>query len=431
MNRIILIGNGFDVAHDLETSYKQFIDDYWRRVCNLLFERLKQLDANRTSSRTFNDTKIYGISNHDSNIYFKNLPPTSEIEPFKNYKELEKQEDLISNLEFKNKFLEKITKNVSLKNWVDIEIEYYDSLKQIIIPDYQSKSDSNNNFKYESVTDLNKDFDKIKEYLIAYLHDVIKNRDINPFKNIHEIIYSYIKYQDFPEKIVTKKAEEEYKKLEEGRIEKSDLWDTKERLIKYLKVDKKGTVLNELPENILFLNFNYTTLEKKYYDEIENRYRLELVPIILDIIHIHGSFEQPDNYPFIFGYGDEMEENYQTIENSNENEYLENIKSIKYFETNNYKRLLGFINKGEYQVFLFGHSCGVSDKVLLNTLFEHENCVSIKPFYYKYKVKGTEIIKDNYSDIIRNISRHFNNKAVMRDKIVPKVYCEPLIKKIF
>jgi hypothetical protein len=26
MNRIILIGNGFDVAHDLKTSYKNFID---------------------------------------------------------------------------------------------------------------------------------------------------------------------------------------------------------------------------------------------------------------------------------------------------------------------------------------------------------------------------------------------------------------------
>ncbi len=29
MNRIILIGNGFDLAHGLETSYKDFIDDFW------------------------------------------------------------------------------------------------------------------------------------------------------------------------------------------------------------------------------------------------------------------------------------------------------------------------------------------------------------------------------------------------------------------
>ena len=30
MNRIVLIGNGFDLAHGLKTSYKDFIDWYWK-----------------------------------------------------------------------------------------------------------------------------------------------------------------------------------------------------------------------------------------------------------------------------------------------------------------------------------------------------------------------------------------------------------------
>tara|TARA_B110000114_G_scaffold23206_1_gene22426 strand:+ start:184 stop:399 length:216 start_codon:yes stop_codon:yes gene_type:complete len=29
MNRIILLGNGFDLAHGMETSYRQFMDSYW------------------------------------------------------------------------------------------------------------------------------------------------------------------------------------------------------------------------------------------------------------------------------------------------------------------------------------------------------------------------------------------------------------------
>ena len=29
MNRIIIIGNGFDLAHNLKTRYKDFINDYW------------------------------------------------------------------------------------------------------------------------------------------------------------------------------------------------------------------------------------------------------------------------------------------------------------------------------------------------------------------------------------------------------------------
>lgn len=34
MNRLVIIGNGFDLAHGLPTSYKDFIDDYWKGVTN-------------------------------------------------------------------------------------------------------------------------------------------------------------------------------------------------------------------------------------------------------------------------------------------------------------------------------------------------------------------------------------------------------------
>jgi hypothetical protein len=68
-----------------------------------------------------------------------------------------------------------------------------------------------------------------------------------------------------------------------------------------------------------------------------------------------------------------------------------------------------------------GHSCGISDRTLLNTLFEHENCLSIKIFYHK-RGDGT----DNYSDIARNISRNFTNKPLMRKIVVDKTSSEPL-----
>ena len=31
MNRVILIGNGFDLAHDLKTGYTDFIDYFWNK----------------------------------------------------------------------------------------------------------------------------------------------------------------------------------------------------------------------------------------------------------------------------------------------------------------------------------------------------------------------------------------------------------------
>ena len=69
-----------------------------------------------------------------------------------------------------------------------------------------------------------------------------------------------------------------------------------------------------------------------------------------------------------------------------------------------------------------GHSCGNSDRTLLNTIFEHKNCISIKPYYHKRKKDG----KDNYLDIVQNISRNFTDMKLMRDRVVNKTYCEPL-----
>ena len=80
------------------------------------------------------------------------------------------------------------------------------------------------------------------------------------------------------------------------------------------------------------------------------------------------------------------------------------------------------MDSAPYQVCIMGHSCGNSDRTLLNTLFEHKNCLSIKPYYY-IKEDGT----DNYLDIIQNISRNFTDMKLMRDRVVNKTYCEPLI----
>ena len=72
--------------------------------------------------------------------------------------------------------------------------------------------------------------------------------------------------------------------------------------------------------------------------------------------------------------------------------------------------------------FIMGHSCGNSDRTLINTLFEHDNCLSIKVFYRQYE-DGT----DNYIDMIKNISRNFNNKPNMRDIVVNRESCSPLV----
>ena len=97
------------------------------------------------------------------------------------------------------------------------------------------------------------------------------------------------------------------------------------------------------------------------------------------------------------------------------------MKSTKYLEADNYRKLLSYIDSAPFQIYIMGHSCGNSDRTLLNTLFEHDNCVSIKPFFHR-KDDGS----DNYLDIVQNISRNFTDMKKMRDRVVNKTYCEPL-----
>ncbi len=341
---------------------------------------------------------------------------------------------------FKNKFLEILTKKHKEQNWVDIENEYYSLLKE---------SFKRENCTYE-IADLNKDFNQIQKLLEIYLNEVEEKfiadfgnntTDIRLKTSIGYKIYSPFKIKDFTEIAINKKAEIEFQKiqkdikgLKEDLIKMPDLSGYSRKLIE--RIGPNGTIkevrkllisvsasnyFELIPEEILFLNFNYTFTEKIYANHTEFESFDSIRNLKKHVIHIHGTTNKYDRNDVIFGFGDEIDEDYKSIENLNNNAYLENIKSIKYLKTDNYKQLLEFVNSGDYQIFIFGHSCGISDRTLLNTLFEHKNCSSIKPFYHK-----KDLETDNYIDLVKNISRNFNSKTNMRDKVVNKEYCESL-----
>ena len=165
-----------------------------------------------------------------------------------------------------------------------------------------------------------------------------------------------------------------------------------------------------LPDNIMLLSFNYTKTASLYIPEKEEYFTVN---------YIHGKLDNPESV--IFGYGDELDEKYKQLQNLNDNECLKNVKSIKYLEADNYRKVLQFIESAPFQICIMGHSCGNSDRTLLNTIFEHENCISIKPYYHK-RPNGS----DDYIEIVQNISRNFKDPKLMIDRVVNKYYCEPL-----
>jgi hypothetical protein len=72
-----------------------------------------------------------------------------------------------------------------------------------------------------------------------------------------------------------------------------------------------------------------------------------------------------------------------------------------------------------------GHSCGLSDRILLNSIFERRNCKSIKIYYHQESETENDFVEKTYE-----ISRHFSikGKEKMRETIVPFPNSVPLTK---
>jgi hypothetical protein len=158
------------------------------------------------------------------------------------------------------------------------------------------------------------------------------------------------------------------------------------------------------PFNVLFLNFNYTDTVSGF---LKSATGTKSAP---KHISIHGNVKDAKN-PIIFGYGDDTGEIYKQLEIEGENEWLRVIKSFQYPRTHNYHNLLNYLEPGEFDVFLVGHSCGLSDKTLLKTIFEHNKCLAIQNYHYK----GEE---EDFNKRMQ-ISRHFSDKALMRERVLP------------
>lgn len=430
MNRIVLIGNGFDLAHGLKTSYADFIYNFWER-----------------ETKKFYQNMIGGICSFIPHPLFKKIQFSNDIIDDKNIKDIRSQflaqkkgheilQILTSTgaLERATKILLSIiSRNVEAKGWVDIEEEYYSLIKDhalSIIDKRVQKSNKNDEYIVSlDLSDFHQQFDALTVELIDYLKGVTQDISTNgvitdllrkPILEKEIAISELSKYEDFKNSSLLLEDEDiRHKLINFGYTNATILGAIadKERYKEQFEIRKKNpyAFLGKFPEELLvpdytiLLNFNYTKVASQYINT-DNPY--------IGINNIHGVLNDPSSV--IFGYGDELDDNFKKIQGLNHNEYLKNIKSIKYLENNHYRELLSLMDSKPFQIVIMGHSCGTSDRTLLNTMFEHRNCVSIKPYYYK---NGD---KDNYLDIVQNISRSFTDMKLMRDRVVNKLYCSPL-----
>lgn len=413
MNRIVIIGNGFDIAHGLKTRYEDFLIWYIRQKLEThIYKQENTTEQDLCSIEIPTGINIYICSD--------------SIKKMEKYKEIEdsfKEHNIKIN---KTLFFKNITNSVMIKGWVDVEYEYYKLLIE-----------HTKNQQKGSIETLNQHLHILQEKLIEYLQTIDEKEKNFYFTNddIYYEIYKPIRKEEVAIKAknvlnshiknYSKNAEAIYFNKKEKYSKVKGFYSHTQDAESYIEIKKflkQNNISNSkiesesekidlfwLPDQIMLLNFNYTSTALEYKEDN-----------ICDVNYIHGQLNKPQN-PIIFGYGDELDKNFKILHENDNNKYLDNVKSIKYQESDNYRKMQDLIESDYFQIYIMGHSCGNSDRTLLNTLFEHENCISIKPYYYQ-KDDGT----DNYTELIQNISRNFTDMKLMRDRVVNKTYCKPL-----
>ncbi len=402
MNRLILVGNGFDLAHGLKTSYKDFIIWY-------LAECLLKVDRHE---RTYND-KLLTIEIRDAN-YLISFVNSRKSTSYKSHLELEdlinfvlnafEKQELLKLFNIKihesldfiivgnddsysayetekplisaniiSSFLKNLIINCQDCNWVDVENEYFESLK--------SCKNNEGQFDFKKVNQLNDELQFIKAKLKEYLEIQQKNAELSVKGSLVEHIKTKFNFSDF------------------------DTTVDSENLRQRLGFDSR---YQEEDHYLYVVNFNYTDTFNHYKDLVVEQSIFRKV----EINHIHGELYELKN-PIIFGFGDEHDKEYLTFEEQGNNDLFTHIKSYQYFNTPNYRNLIRFLNSGDYQVYIMGHSCGLSDRTMFKEIFDHENCKSVKIFHYQMP-DG----KNDFWEKTVNLGRHFTDKGRMRKLIV-------------
>lgn len=359
INKLFLIGNGFDLSLGLKTRYEDFLLWYFKRFITVcLIEKKQVRNSDGYLKYFFNSDELFTFYN-ESNYMFNSM----QLDAFRQIATYEDIQIFIDNNKYKfsKKFNSELFESIyqsSLNGWVDIEKAYFILLKKQL------------KIKGREIEKLNADLNHIKNLIKEYLETL----DYSVSEN-SQITNAYL--QQFI-----------------SDIKPSDVIDQSQDL----RMNNK---------QILFLNFNYTPSLFNILKFAPTLYK-NVIKEKCQFNYIHGTIHDQDN-DLIFGYGDEMDSSYKEIEDMEDNRFLENFKSFRYNHNSNYRDLLRFVNSNDYQVCIYGHSCGLSDRVMLNEIFEHDNCKSIKIYYYNKE----EFVAKNME-----ISRHFNSNKLMRQRIV-------------
>lgn len=264
MNRLVIIGNGFDLAHGLPTSYKHFIDDFW-----INFKENCKSDIYKEIVIT-NDAydgyyKQYGeiINFNDFKLKLKEY---CKYNKYNFYDEnCAAAKGLNDIFRIKNDFFLKIN-NESLENWIDIENLYYSELKKIIKSKCLDLTKSEEHWRkqqIEKIEKLNNEFDEIKKLLEVYLVEKVINKYNFKIEEDNSVLNIF-----FPDKL---EGERITNYLDEFPVEDESEAKSNIFMLTNTVQNHSDNFLTSIMYKVCFLNFNYTPASKLYIDVIKKR----------------------------------------------------------------------------------------------------------------------------------------------------------------
>ena len=393
---ILVVGNGFDLAHGLPTKYWDFME------LVSVFKYLKRntrekVERNPVFCKLNENIKEYLLSDE----VFNTLNHTEVLKEFDN---------LINN----NIFIESFEDRYDLQNkgWIDFEFEISEIIKSLdyLLEFNKERRKIGSNAKVE---------DRLKYKMACEFLDKMKNKNV---KNDDDVFSEIDFYGEDAKSII----DEMYNELN-NLIRALEIYLGE--FVEKVKVEKRLSDIESIPKIDKVISFNYTNTYEKIYDN--NRK--------CDYDYVHGNIDinrdKVDNN-MVLGIDEYLKED--------KDKSIEFIKFKKYFqrlyketkclyrvwlekqriycidENNCEIMLTNAKNELEYcnNLYIYGHSLDITDKDILKELMEFPS-TKTTIFYYD---------RDDYASKIANMVRIVGQDTLKKNCYgeYPKIIFKPI-----
>ena len=331
---ILIIGNGFDIAHSLPTSYGDFLKMF--KLVNKAFTFSSALEKVKAGDDYKGEFKEF-INKYEDVMKQINISKIKEMEY------------LLENNSWASYYA---GCEAEIKGWIDFEKEMlpvFELFKQIFDKGKDASITESGGIPSAQIRIDNEMMCKRAELMPKYFKVRIQEKIVGVSNG-----YSGSTYGVFKEKILSDLKKELDDFIEAFRIYLNEVVDrieiTENSVIKSIKAD-------------VVISFNYTNTERKYLP-------------LANIYHIHGNIDKKDS--LVLGVN--------KVEADPNNEF---IYFVKYFQRirrrldRGYTRLFDMWeidSDPNYNVVIYGHSLDKTDEDVIRSFLEKANNVII--YYY-------------------------------------------------